>query len=437
MVKVTQDIGIILPEQPATQHVLPYKWELIVLLWFVLFLNQADRQIFNNLLPLVQTDLGLSKVQLGLVASVFTLAFGIMVPLGGYLGDVLRRKWIVVGALLFWSVATLLTGLSTGLLSLIVFRGLATGGGEAFYLPSANSLIGQFHHKTRAMALSIHHTAIYVGVVASFAAGFVGEVFGWRSAFFLFGGFGIVMVAIIILRLHDTPHKHAAARAEEQQSPSIVKVLRTFANNPTMLLISMAFAAHIFASIGYLTWMPTFLHEKHGMSITAAGFAALFYHHLFAFIGVLAGGKLSDHWAKRRRSVRMEFEYAGLFLGVPFIVLMGMADSTAWCLIGLSGFGLCRGIYDSNLFAALFDVVEPRLRSSAMGVMICFSFIVGSASPVLLGLAEISLGMSTSIALLGLSYAAAGMFIAVAVFATLTRDFYQECEKEPEGSELL
>ena len=111
---------------------LPYKWELIVLLWFAFLFNMADRQAYNVVLPLLSKDLGLNPVQAGLVASIFLWVYSVLVPVGGYLGDIARRKWIVFGSLLLWSVGTLLSGATTGLLGLVIFRSLATGGGEAF-----------------------------------------------------------------------------------------------------------------------------------------------------------------------------------------------------------------------------------------------------------------------------------------------------------------
>ena len=121
-------------------RMIPYKWELLVLLWIAFTFNQADRQIYNNLLPLIQPDLQLSDAQAGLVATIFTAIYGLLVPISGYAGDAFRRKWVIVGALALWSTATLLTGLAGGIIGLIIFRGLATGAGEAFYYPSANSL---------------------------------------------------------------------------------------------------------------------------------------------------------------------------------------------------------------------------------------------------------------------------------------------------------
>ena len=68
-----------------------YKWELLFLLWIAYFLNQGDRQIYSAVLPLIKADLKLSDVQLGLVATTFTLLYGAFVPLAGCLGISLRR----------------------------------------------------------------------------------------------------------------------------------------------------------------------------------------------------------------------------------------------------------------------------------------------------------------------------------------------------------
>ena len=69
------------------------KWEILVLIWIAFFLNQADRQAFNIVLPLIQTDIGLTDVQIGLIATIFNLFYAVLVPLGGWLGDRVSRKW--------------------------------------------------------------------------------------------------------------------------------------------------------------------------------------------------------------------------------------------------------------------------------------------------------------------------------------------------------
>jgi MFS family permease len=90
------------------------------------------------------------------------------------------------------------------LIHLIILRGIVTGGGEAFYSPPANALIAEYHEKTRATAMSIHQTALYAGIIISgFLAGWIADRFGWRMAFYVFGGLGIINVILLLMRLKD------------------------------------------------------------------------------------------------------------------------------------------------------------------------------------------------------------------------------------------
>ena len=95
-----------------------------------------------------------------------------------------------------------------------------------------------------------------------------------------------------------------------------------------------------------------------------------------------------------------------------------MGGSLPVVIIALSGLGLFRGIYDSNLFAALFDVIEPRYRSSATGFMLSIGFIISSLSPVLLGFIKERSGLSFGFPVLGLAFvlSAAIVFVNMKVF---------------------
>lgn len=97
----------------------------------------------------------------------------------------------------------MLTGFASGLPALILFRSVATGGGEAFYTPSANKLISETHpESSRATALSIHQAALYTGfIVSGVIATSIAGLWGWRHAFYVFGISGIVLALILILRI--------------------------------------------------------------------------------------------------------------------------------------------------------------------------------------------------------------------------------------------
>ena len=401
---------------------MPYKWELIIMLWFAYFLNQGDRQIFNVVIPLIKEDLQLTDVQLGLVATIFTAVYGCTVPFGGYLGDFLKRKWIVFFSILVFSIGTLCTGFSGGLISLILLRGITTGGGEAFYYPAATSLISQYHHKTRAMAMSIHQTSLYVGIVASgFIAAYIGEHFGWRMSFFTFGLGGLLLCIYLFFRLKDTSQE-----VREEKRHSIVFVIREIFKKKTVWMLCLAFGGMCFVNIGYVTWMSTFYHEEFHLSLSTAGFTSMFFHFAAALLGVLIGGRLSDKYALTRKTVRMETEFIGLLVGAPFIFLMGYTTNLYVSYAMLALFGFFRGIYDSNLYAALFDVIEPDLRASSVGIMTAFAFLVGALAPLVLGFLKADYGLAFGISFLSVFYLFGALAIFVAIKFFFLKEFYEE-----------
>ena len=142
-----------------------YKWEVLILLWMGYLLNQADRQIFNTVLPAIRDALSLTDTSVGLIATLFNLAFAVFVPIGGWMGDRFSRKWVVTISVLIFSVATMFTGMAGTFLMLVALRSIATGGGEALFGPSNYSILAQYHTDTRARAMSIHQTAYYIGVI--------------------------------------------------------------------------------------------------------------------------------------------------------------------------------------------------------------------------------------------------------------------------------
>ncbi len=414
-----------------------YKWEMLVWLWLAFFLNQADRAIFGVVLPDIKTKLHLTDTQEGLIASALFWTLAIMVPVAGYVGDLLSRKKIIGFSLLFWSIATTFTGMAKSWIHLVIFRSVATGGGEAFYAPSANALISQFHHKTRSLALSIHQTSLYVGVIGSgFLGGWIADRWGWYSAFYVFGSLGVVLAVVILLRLHDAPSDGRSA-VDATSSTTAVKprvlpweAVSALFRTPTALLLTIAFTADVFVNNGYMTWSPTFLHEKFDLSLAEAGGFSMLYHHVFAFVGVVLGGILSDLWAVRRRRIRLELQFVGLLLGAPFIYMMGVGETQLAIYVGMAGFGLFRGLYEANIYASLYDVIPERLRGSASGIMIMFAFWVGGVAPLLLGMMKTHYGLAMGLSRLSLVFVvgAAALLLALQVF--FKRDY---CTADFEG----
>jgi MFS family permease len=387
-----------------------YKWGLLLLLWCAYFLNQADRQLFSIVLPHIKAELKLSDAQLGLIASVLTWTFGLLVPLAGFVGDKLSRKKLIGFSLLFWSIATLFTGICHTLMQFILLRGVATGGGEAFYAPAANALISEEHKENKSLGLAIHQTAVYSGIILSgLIAGYIAETYGWRSAFYLFGALGTVVSAVIFVYFRkDVPVLQTAAQP-------VWQVAKMLIGKPTFILLTLAFSCMVFVNVGYLTWMPYLMVEKFHLSLGAAGFSALFYHHAGAFLGVIAGGQLADRQAKKKPVYRLVLQGIALLVGAPFIYWVGMGSTLTITCSALFVFGLFRGIYDANIYASLYEIVPPAVKSAATGIMIMFAFLTGAFAPLILGILKPSLGLSAGMSSLWISYVLGGVCIMIAV----------------------
>jgi sugar phosphate permease len=266
--------------------------------------------------------------------------------------------------------------------------------------------------------MAVHQTSLYVGIVASsWIAGWLGELHGWRSTFYTFGFFGVLLAVVVAVRLRN--EQSDAELAQPVREPvKLGDVMRTILRTPTIYFLSLAFGGMVFVNVGWMTWMPTFLYERFHLPLNDAALYAMLYHHIFAFLGVMVGGRFSDRLAARRRTIRMEVQIFGLLLGAPFIWLMGSLSNLTMVYVALAGFGFFRGIYDSNLFAALFDVIPARFRSSATGLMLSCAFTVGATSPILLGYMKqhVNLGLGLSCLALVYLFSAAMIFIALRKF---------------------
>src|SRR5471032_2851941 len=191
----------------ADRRIIPrrmYKWTVVALLWLVCFFNYADRQAIYSVFPLLKTEMGLSDVQLGVVWASFMWVYAAAAPLAGIAGDRWARKTIVVGGLIFWSLITVATALSTQYSHLVVCRALE-GLGEAFYFPASMSLLSDYHAPaTRSRAMSIHQSSVYAGTIAGgTVAGVMGQALGWRSSFYLFGTLGAALGLVLIVFLRE------------------------------------------------------------------------------------------------------------------------------------------------------------------------------------------------------------------------------------------
>ncbi len=438
-----------------------YKWFLLALLSCAFFFHQADRALFGLLTLPIQEELKLTDVQIGWINTVLSWTLALMTTIAGFCGDRFSRKWLITGSLIFWSLMTVGMGFVgnfqflgiaiTAYACVMFFRSIATGGGESFYAPSAYALIAVHHRETRSVALSIHQAALYIGLMTSGAlvawmlhglkaSAWVTKTFGdlgyWRPIFIIFGVLGVLLGVVFIFCLRERPENaDLPVRAQAAERPAAGKVplsegLKAFFCNPSALLATSGFIAIVFVNNAYLFWAPKFVAQKFATAlgdsaVATAGSGTMLYHHICAFVAILLGGVLTDALVKKHPRFRLLFQSCSLFLGAPMLVFFGFAPGVASTWLAVALYGVFRGFFEVNTHASLFDVVAPKYRSTAVGLLNMLAFFFGGLSGLLMGALSQKYGVrgfEVGFALMGGVYALAGVLMLISFFFTFNRN---------------
>lgn len=365
-----------------------YKWFLLALLSFAFFFHQTDRALFGLLTIPIQDDLKLTDVQIGWINTTLSWTLAAMTVVAGFLGDRFSRKWIITCSLISWSLMTVCMGFIGGFVGALFFRSIATGVGESFYAPSAYALIAVHHRKTRSLALSIHQAALYIGLMVSglivaWALGFLGS---WRHVFVAFGAAGALLGVFFIWGLREGDGGQPASRpAAPSAREPLAAGLRAYFCNPSALCATAGFVAIVFVNNAYLFWAPKFAAQKFALDVGLAGKGVMLWHHLLAFGAILLGGVVTDRFVARMPRFRLGFQILALVLGAPMLVWIGLAPSFTAMLVAAASYGVFRGFFEVNTHASLFDVIAPKYRSTAVGLLNMIAFFFGGLSGVVMG----------------------------------------------------
>jgi len=389
-----------------------YKWIVVGLLWAVCLFNYADRQAIFSVFTVLRDEMHLSDFQLGIVGSSFMWVYALAGPLAGAVGDRISRRTLVIGGLIFWSLVTIATAMSTKYWHLVVFRALE-GFGEAFYFPASMSLISAYHSPTtRSRAMALHQSSVYAGTIAGGTfAGIMAQHWGWRSGFYTFGSLGLLLGVILLagLREPETP--------PETEPPRFAGAIKEMASSSVIRTLVTVFVGANFVAMIFLTWLPTFLRDKFSMSLSLAGFSATAYLQIASVLGVMTGGVLADMRARKDPAGRMVTQAVGLFCGVPFIFLTGWTMSVPILVLAMAGFGYFKGLYDANLWASLHDAVSVRHRATAVGVMNAVGWLGGGLAPLAIAASSKHFGMSASISANSVVYLLIGLLMLAGIRA--------------------
>jgi predicted MFS family arabinose efflux permease len=373
-------------------------WKLLAFLSALAFLNYMDRCLLFPVLGPIARDLGIAPGRLGTVATGFDVVYACAAPLVGMASDRWPRKRLLAVALVGWTLATGMTGAATGFLSLLVYRSL-TGLTEGGYFPTSIAVLGDaFSPRLRSRAIALHAAFATLGGSAGYAlGGFAGERWGWRAPFLLALLPGAAL-AFAFARWFDEPAR--VVRTAKLERP----VLR-----PGVVLISLAACFASFTMSGMATFLPLYLTESYGVSVTRAG-TLTGIAFATTLVGQLSGGVLADRLSARLPAGKSLCVALGYLAVAPTVAMMAHASTALGVLACYAVSQLLRGLVEPSLFATVIDETPPQERGAAQGVLISSCFVGSSAAGAGVGAIIHGHGFGTALHVLAAFSIAAALF---------------------------
>lgn len=400
-------------------------------------ITYIDRVCIAAAAPAIAGELELSRMQMGMVFSAFTLAYAVFEVPSGWWGDVTGARRVLTRIVVWWSAFTALTGTAWNFYSLVTFRFLF-GAGEAGAFPNCTRIFSRWLPAAeRGRAHGIIFTGSRLGgaltpytVVALLAA------IGWRQTFAWFGALGILWAIAFYAWFRDDPAEKRSVNAAELELIRHTAVPEThrrpavpwgrLLGSANLWALCVMYGCMFYGWYFYITWLPTYLQEARGLSAARSGvYAGL--PLLAGAAGCLLGGGLTDMLVRRRGLVfgRRAVALPSLLAAAAFLLAAAsLRDPTqAIAAIALSAF--FNDLALSACWAACIDIGRS-FAGTVSGCMNTFGNLGGALSPLVVGVVLQRAG-SWHVAF----YAAAAMYVVGALLWLRINPL--ETLGEPEG----
>ena len=192
------------------------RWGVVALLFFTALLNNLDRMVLSVLAPTLKESLAFGDVEYSYVVAAFLAAYALGYTFCGKVLDRVGVKLGMMAALVFWSVAAMGHAAAVGWLSLAAFRFLL-GLGESFNSPGGVKAIAEWiPRRERGLCMAVFSNGNVLGsIIAPPLVAFLSLHLGWRWAFGITGGLGLVLWAVW-RHVYHSPENHPRLTEEER-----------------------------------------------------------------------------------------------------------------------------------------------------------------------------------------------------------------------------
>ncbi len=359
---------------------------MVMLVTTAVFINYVDRGNLSTAAPLLQDQLSLNEVQLGLLFSAFYYGYVPLMPLMGVLAERFGAKPVFAAGLGLWSVATMLTGFAGGFMSLLLLRVLL-GIGESGAFPCASKVLAATVEPHRlGVANGVLSFGYLIGpAIGTFVGGLLMAHLGWRPVFFLFGLLSLLWLIPWLRSDVPKPVKTIAG----VMGPSLGTLLRERA-------LWGASLGHFASNYGYyfiVSWLPFYLVKTRGYSFEMMSLVASIAYLLNA--GSAFGmGVLADRWLRRGASATVVYKsimgisHAGAVLCMIGMMTLGETGS----LVSLFAFQMIAGASYPGLFAIPQILAGPDATGRWVGLQNAAGNLAGLIAPAVTGFLVYSTG---------------------------------------------
>lgn len=363
----------------------------LVMLCVMYFITYLDRVNVSTAAAGFGKEFNLSKTEIGLVFSAFAYPYLVFQIIGGWVSDRFgaKRTLLVCGAL--WAVATILTGMAGGLVTLLLAR-LLLGLGEGATFPAATSAMSRWIPKEkRGFAQGITHAASRIGnAVAPAVVVFIMATHGWRESFYLCGIVSLIWVGLWAFTFTERPQDHPRITTEELAVlPALKAKMGSVPWGPLfkrMMPVTVVYFCYGWTLWLFLSWIPQYFLHSYDLDLKKS---ALFASSVF-FAGVIGdtlGGIVTDKLYERTGNLKRARSWMvsvcmllTLISLVPMMFTHHLYVSMA-CLA--SGFFFAE-MTIGPMWAIPMDVA-PEYSGTASGMMNTGSALAAIISPVLSG----------------------------------------------------
>jgi sugar phosphate permease len=383
-----------------TGHVRRLKLGIRHLVLFVLclmyFLAYVDRVNISVAGPMMRRELGLTPIELGFIFSSFAYPYAAMQIVGGWAADRFGPRLVLAALSLLWATATLLTGVSWSIGSLVAFR-LLVGIGEGGAFPAATrAFTWWLPVRERGFAQGVTHSFARLGGAATPPLVLaIGARYGWRESFIALGAVSAIWTVLWLASFTDIPESHPWVRDDE------LAVIREGGEQPRAVRESTPWSA-ILRSIWlvtvvdfcygwslwvFLTWLPSYLSDVRGFQPDRI--ALMTTLPLFAgVVGDALGGAISDAIYRRTgdlRLARRSMLVAGLGGASAFMLPAVVTESAIGAVWLLAATFFCLELANAVLWTLPLDIAGEH-AGTAGGMMNVGFGVAGVLSPLVFGL---------------------------------------------------